>query len=238
MLALEFVKSYNVPLFTAISSIIQRSDIIFALHGPTALIIALFYAPRWVPLMPELPAKMHLFLRIMGYVIAANCVTVFCYLIIKYLSLALPLWIGFMITFFLLVSTRREQSALSCLQFHHFLLLGFVQGIAVLPGISRLAAVYATGYFIGLGSRKAFDVAWMLQFPLIAGASCFGWMYLVYQQESAILLSAPSLIAIVTGSVVALMGFYCMDLLAKKNKMWFMAWYIIIPLIFSFWYGS
>ncbi len=118
MLALEFVKSYNVSLFIAISSILQRSDIIFALHGPTALIIALFYAPRWVPLMRKLPVKMHLFLRILGCVIAANCVTVFCYLIIKNLSLVFPLWIGFMITFFLLASTRREQSSLSCLQFH------------------------------------------------------------------------------------------------------------------------
>ena len=237
MLALEILRDYDYHLYSYIFSLLQRSDVMFALHGPTAIIIMLFYAPRWKPFFHKFKKNIKLFFKIIGYVSAANGMTIVCYLIIKNLSLALPLWVGFTITFFLLITSSRDDSSNSSLQLHHFLLLGLVQGIAVLPGISRLAAVYAAGRIMNLASKKAFDVAWMLQFPLILGAACFGWGTLIYQHEN-VMLSQSTLIAVSVGSIIAFFGFYSMNLLVKHNNMWFMAWYILIPLLLSLWYTT
>ncbi len=237
LLALALVSSYNNALFFDLYSLIDRSDIMFALHGPTAIIVALFYAPRWGPFMRKLPQNIMLFAKIIGYVFVANCMTAGCYFFIRSLSFSMPLWIGFLITFLLLAATRNRRSCLPVLKLHHFVALGLVQGVAVLPGISRLAAVYAVGCFMGLSSRKAFDVAWLLQFPLIVVAAFFGWGRLAYQHEVGVLLSPSAVCAMVIGSAVAFLGLYIMDFLAKTNKLWCMAWYIIIPLTLSLWCG-
>ena len=108
LLALALVASYDDALFSALYSLIDRSDIMFALHGPTAIIVALFYAPRWVPFMRKLPQNIMLFAKIVGYVFVANCMTAGCYFSIKYLSLSIPLWVGFLITFLLLIARTNK----------------------------------------------------------------------------------------------------------------------------------
>lgn len=236
LLCLEFVRTYNSALFAALSSILQRSDVIFALHFPTVLIIALFYMPRFLPIVCSFRKNFSLILKSTGYAVAANCVTVICYVSIKQSSLSIPLWLGFLVTFVLLISTYRKRSRGAVLGVGAFLFLGLVQGIAVLPGISRLAVVYAAGYWLGLSGRKAFDIAWMLQFPLILAAACLGWAQLVQSHETELLLSLSSVWAQVIGTIVGFVALYAMYLLAKRNSLWIMALYIIIPLVISIWY--
>jgi len=234
---LELIRIGNTALSTALSVILQRSDVMFALHLPTVFIIALFYLSRFLPVIFSFHKNMRVILRSIGYVIGANCLTVICYVGIKQSSLSVPLWIGFLITFLLLLSTYFKTSKLSVLDMKGFCLLGLVQGIAVLPGISRFAAVYAVGHWLGLSGRKAFDVAWMLQFPLILAAACVGWAQLIWQHELALLLSPSCAWAMAFGTIVGFLGLYVMSVLAARNQLWIMALYIIIPLVISFWYG-
>ncbi len=48
--------------------------------------------------------------------------------------------------------------------------IGIVQGIAVIPGISRSAATIVTGLWVGLDQKTAFKFAFLLSIPAIAGA--------------------------------------------------------------------
>jgi undecaprenyl-diphosphatase len=234
---LELVKTGNTALFTALFLILQRSDVMFALHLPTVFIIAIFYLPRFLPVIYSFHKNIRVILKSVGYVVGANCFTVICYVGIKQSGFSIPLWIGFAITFLLLLSTYFKPPKFFVLDMKGFFVLGLVQGIAVLPGISRFAAVYAAGHWLGLSGRKAFDVAWMLQFPLILAAACVGWAQLIWQHEAELLLSPSCVWAMVLGTIVGFLGLYIMSFLAARNRLWIMALYIIIPLVISFWYG-
>ena len=64
--------------------------------------------------------------------------------------------------------------------------LGLVQGLAVLPGVSRSGLMIATALFYGLSDREAFRYAFLAGIPAIAGAFLitvdelhWQWLYLV-----------------------------------------------------------
>jgi len=50
------------------------------------------------------------------------------------------------------------------------LLIGLIQGIAILPGISRSGSTIATGIFLGLNRKTAAKYSFLLSVPAIAGA--------------------------------------------------------------------
>ncbi len=236
-LCLEWIKAGNHALFTSLSFILERSDVLFALHFPTVIIIALFYLSRFLRFIFFSSRAFSITLKAIVYVIVANCLTVICYIGIQQSGFSMPLWTGFLVTFLLLLSTVIQLPRRSCLDMKRFALLGLVQGIAVVPGISRFAAVYAAGHWLGLGESKAFDVAWMLQFPLIVAAALLGWAQLFLNHESLLLLSPSGIWAMAIGTIVGFIGFFLMSLLAACNRLWIMALYLIIPFTISLWCG-
>ena len=236
-LCLEWIKAGNHALFTSLSFILERPDVLFALHFPTVIIIALFYLPRFLRFILFSCRSFFITLKTIGYVIVANCLTVICYVGIQQSGISVPLSIGFLVTFFLLLSTAIPLPRRFCLDMKRFALLGLVQGIAVVPGISRFAAVYAAGHWLGLSGSKAFDVAWMLQFPLILAAALLGWAQLFLNHESLLLISPSGIWAMALGMLVGFIGLFLMSLLAACNRLWIMALYIIIPFAISLWYG-
>ena len=50
------------------------------------------------------------------------------------------------------------------------LFIGMIQGLAVIPGISRSGSTIATGMFIGLDRHTAAKFSFLLSIPAIAGA--------------------------------------------------------------------
>ena len=63
------------------------------------------------------------------------------------------------------------------------LVIGLVQGIALLPGISRLASVFVATRWLGYNNRQAFEISWMIQVPLIAAAATKGLLALYKQHH-------------------------------------------------------
>jgi undecaprenyl-diphosphatase len=58
----------------------------------------------------------------------------------------------------------------SVLNIYHALLIGFAQGIAITPGISRSGITIATGLFLGLSGELAARFSFLLSIPAILGA--------------------------------------------------------------------
>ncbi|MGB9678275.1 MAG: undecaprenyl-diphosphate phosphatase [Candidatus Ratteibacteria bacterium] len=50
------------------------------------------------------------------------------------------------------------------------LIIGFAQGIALIPGISRSGATISTGKIIGLESKETFNFSFLIAIPAITGA--------------------------------------------------------------------
>lgn len=164
-------------------------------------------------------------------VTAACIVTTPCYLFgKKYIASCVPLFIGFIVTGFLLASLYwcRENDAQKKFGITQALWLGLIQGCAFVPGVSRFGLMYASLRWYGYDAQRSFQFAWWLQLPLLAGASLLS---LIGYEEHA-LLDASFIAIIIGSSVMAYICLWGMYILAVQHRLWIIAWYMIIPVAF------
>jgi undecaprenyl-diphosphatase len=91
-----------------------------------------------------------------------------------------------LITTFLLLATKFVVGPNQKINWKVALVLGLVQGFAVIPGLSRSGVVIATALILKIKKRDAFDYAFILAIPAILGSFiltvqdfAFQWLYLV-----------------------------------------------------------
>ncbi len=65
---------------------------------------------------------------------------------------------------------RERTSAIERMRGTHAILIGIVQGLAIVPGISRSGATVAAGVFSGIGRELALRYSFLLSIPAIFGA--------------------------------------------------------------------
>jgi undecaprenyl-diphosphatase len=78
-----------------------------------------------------------------------------------------------LITGFFLWFTRKMKesgSGIADFTFRQALCIGFIQGLAILPGISRSGSTIAAGLFLGLSRETAARYSFLLSIPAITGA--------------------------------------------------------------------
>ncbi len=91
--------------------------------------------------------------------------------------------VGFMliITGLLLWGTRwvkKDCKSINDFSVRDALIIGFVQGIAIIPGISRSGSTIAVGLFLGLNRETAARYSFLLSIPAILGASALSLNHL------------------------------------------------------------
>ena len=86
---------------------------------------------------------------------------------------ALPwaIGLGFLGSAVAVFSTRRREGRDELLSVPGALLVGVLQGLAVLPGLSRSASTIATAMALGLGPQASFRFSFLLSMPAVAGAA-------------------------------------------------------------------
>lgn len=82
--------------------------------------------------------------------------------------------------------------------------VGFIQGLAVIPGISRSGSTIAAGMFMGLGRGTAAKFSFLLSIPAIVGAEILGIKDLVENGESLDMVTIWSTLASFIVGLVAL----------------------------------
>lgn len=237
LLCLELIRIASPLAFQTMFQMLDRSDIVFFLHIPTIFIVTVFYFSRFVRFIWRASVAWRILAKTIGYVCIADCFTAFWYVVLKKTDSTIPLWAGFSITALLLLSTYFQKKQRPVLGLYRFLILGIVQGVSILPGISRFAAVYASAHWMGMSGRKAFDVSWLLQFPLMGAAALLGGVQLYMTGDIGFFWDISIGMALVWGTLFGFIGFYLMAFLAYRNQLWVMAFYIILPLAISLWYG-
>ena len=102
--------------------------------------------------------------------------------------------------------------------------VGLMQGLAVIPGISRSGATIVTGLWAGLNRRQALAFSFLLSIPAIIAA-------LLLQLKETQLTSSVSPTSFLIGfSAAALTGFLALKLLKKiliQKKLYLFAFYTI-----------
>lgn len=96
------------------------------------------------------------------------------------------------------------------------ILLGLVQGIAVLPGISRSGITIAFLILLGLNRKKSAEISFLLAIPTILGA-------LVYSlsEKSADFFDLNIFIGLIATFIASILGMRWMIKLVEKRWIWF-----------------
>ena len=167
----------------------------------------------------------------------------------------IPLWVGFSATAFLLLSlffipTCKTSLGKNCLDkdclgktcsgdtcsgsaysgdvhlsVTRAVLLGLFQGLALLPGLSRFAATFCGGRYLGFSSRSAFEISFMLQWPLIVAAVARSTLFFIHHAADVVV--PPVLLVVLSVSaILGVLGFYLAARLAHTERLWYCAFYV------------
>lgn len=206
-----------------------------SLHVITALIVALFFYKQWMFFLTHLVRTWRTVLKLIILTAAADAVTILWYLFFHYYSVEPSLLIGFCTTLFLLaslllVSHSKKKRAFNI---RDALLLGMVQGIALLPGISRFAATFVISRWLGYSNERAFQLSWMIQWPLVAAASLVGLSQLYASNMLSFYYSPAALVCMMIASVLSYYALAFAYLCAIKNTFWKFAYYMMVPIVLA-----
>ena len=106
-----------------------------------------------------------------------------------------------------------------------FLFIGALQGVAIIPGISRSGTTIAAGLFRGLDRETAFRFSFLLAIPAILGAA-------LLELKKGFLLAKGDLFPLGVGFLTALVfGYIAISLLSKlvrKGRLHFFALYTLL----------
>lgn len=206
----------------------------YILHGPTILILIVYFRKTWFALLMHCWRYRILIMRMIMMGAAADLATVPIYESTKFLFAWVPLYIGFLITAAVLYSVRFcRRDAYQPLTYTKAALIGVVQGIAGITGISRLATTYAAGVWLGLSPRKSFYVSCMIQFPII----CAGFVYGLWQGDSSctqLFVQPISLLALCVATCIAYILLWWVQQIMQQGTVWKFAAYMLAPILVSF----
>ncbi|MDP8234183.1 MAG: undecaprenyl-diphosphate phosphatase [Candidatus Saelkia tenebricola] len=127
---------------------------------------------------------------------------------------------------FLFLSDRRREM-MNEISFKSALIIGFVQGLAVLPGISRSGVTVAAAILLGVKPASAFKFSFLLAIPTILGAG-------IYEMGSISNLLAEFefvtsyLLSFATAFIVGVISLMIFKKLIERKKLLFFALYCCI----------
>jgi undecaprenyl-diphosphatase len=131
-------------------------------------------------------------------------------------------------------ATRVEQPGADRLTPKNALIIGVVQGLAIIPGISRSGSTISIGLLLGIGREMAARYSFLLSIPAIIGAGLLSLKAGLSQTDLAIQIS------VLGAAVAALVGYGALKSLlhvVKKGRLHLFAPYCwlagILAIIFS-----
>lgn len=148
--------------------------------------------------------------------------------------------IGFAVTICLLLAQHFFVPKKCTLAPTSLLVTGIVQGIAVLPGVSRSGSTICTMCLFGIDKKEAANFSFLMSVPIILGAAGVEVLQLIFSQETAeAVATVPTewycvVVAVVVSFVAAFFSLKFMLKIVEKAKLWVFALYLLIPLVVSF----
>ncbi len=114
------------------------------------------------------------------------------------------------------------------------ILIGILQGLAVLPGLSRSASTIAFALLVGLARRWAVTFSFLILLPAVVGAS-FLEISSALQEKGASFFTSPDFAKYIAGAVVAgFVGYFAIGWLIRavvgKRLHWFAIYCILFGL--------
>ena len=148
------------------------------------------------------------------------------YLIIAYMFMSLLLFI----------TRLYKNNKNDTISYMHALLIGVMQAVAIIPGISRSGITIAAALILGISFKKSMEFSFMLVVPILI----FAGFDTIISEYNLVIKDANLFLGIISSF---LSGYFFLSLLNKiiiNNKFWFFSFYclLISILLLSFSYGQ
>ncbi|NBV40922.1 hypothetical protein EBR77_03685 [bacterium] len=217
------------------------------LYAPTAIILLLFFFFDWWRLLFQKDFSIeqivqketytHLQQPVLFYILFSLCFLPLYFLQSRF-SVHTPLYVGFMLTQICLIwmSNYSLLSKKVSWSFFEASMFAVVNGAALfIPGLSRLGSSMLAGVLFGYSIEQSFVFSWMLFFPMTCVAFIQGLMSSSSLLLNMLLFDLWWWITIVCAMIGAWAGLYLVRLLIRKEKIYYLAWYMCIPTVLA-WY--
>ena len=147
------------------------------------------------------------------------------------------LGVSFLLTaIFLMVSeyvSGKMKSKTDKPGFLHAIVMGCMQGVALLPGISRSGSTLAGGLLSGLDRTSAAKFSFMLSAPAIAGALLLEGKDAIENGWISDLAILPTIVGVIVSAVVGYLAIrFMLKLITKVSLNWFALYVAILGVIF------
>lgn len=117
--------------------------------------------------------------------------------------------------------------------FFHAIVMGSMQGIALLPGVSRSGSTLAGGLLSGLDRKSGAKFAFMMSAPAIAGALLLEGKDAIENGWISDLAIVPTIVGVVVASVTGYIAIrFMLKLMTKISLNWFALYVAILGVIF------
>lgn len=214
--------------------LIIPEELAVLIHVPTIVVIlAYFYRDLWSFFIN----KRHWIhgMWCLFYVGIADVITCMWYVFFHYYGRDwFAVWFGLAVTGTMLISLRAHYASQKTITWYHALIIGCVQGIALLPGISRLGSTYVVGRWLGLAPITAFSFSWAIEVPLLGAAAA----KVIYTNGVGILNLLPNWFWLFLP--VAMLGAYCalwlVEWLIMQQRLWLIGIYMLAMSAVTFWF--
>lgn len=224
------------------------------LHGSTLLIIILFFWKDWFSIFRFLITKFSfsysewsdnykrlwaVCLKIAGLSFIPVVITIVSYFLLKVYLKNASFWtnenlifFGFLITTIALFSLYLlSTDRTTVLNFKKAAIIGLVQGVSFLPGISRFGTTYVAARWLGVTPRRAFQFSFLIQFPLVFVAFSDAGVRFLFDENMTRLFDLKVWLVFLLATVLAFLALAISYSLAIKEKLWYFGFYMFIPLL-------
>ena len=196
-------------------------------HVGTLVAVLIAMRKSWFPLLR------HPIQKTTGYIIMACVPTVALALIFKYLAPSLIsgqlLGFGFVLTACLLTASEMfKKSQTTLLTGKTSILTGVLQGIAVLPGVSRSGATISALTLQGVEKTEAANFSFLLSIPIIIGSAILESVDLARGSFALDIGVLPLIIGTAAAFISGLLSINVFMKLIKKHSMLGFAVYTLL----------
>ncbi len=207
------------------------------IHLPTLIIVALAYRREWFFYLKYLHRVWRFAIRVGLLALCAVVPTVCFYLFFRYEPHAtcLPVEVGFVISALALLALpryKRDRAVMA--PWASIIILGCVQGVALLPGISRMGVTFVAARWLGWRAERALEVSLLIQCPLLCAAVARGLIHLVRTDDAGMLSwSGVSVVVVCVAAGVAYPSLQYTRRLLSSDCVRGFAWYLVVLTLIS-----
>lgn len=131
--------------------------------------------------------------------------------------------VGFFGSALAVTATRWGRGSDTIPSLRSALMIGTLQGLAVLPGLSRSASTIAGGMLLGLSGPASFRFSFLLSLPAVAGAILLE----LRKPELFHELGLPAVVGAVVSFFVGYAALRVLQVIVARGRFWAFAFYLI-----------